>query len=160
MSVIYKSGDLLESTEKYIVHQTNVSSKGASGIAKAIFTKYPYSNVYKTRVSYSTPGEIQICGDVSKNERLVINLFGQYHPGPGESIIGDPDHFFVREAYFLSGLRKIMEIDNIESIAFPDHIGCGLAGGDWDHYKDMIEFFDFKINKIQNVQTIVYKKEE
>ena len=31
--------------------------------------------------------------------------------------------------------------DKPRSIAFPDHIGCGLAGGDWDTYLALLTNF-------------------
>ena len=30
---------------------------------------------------------------------------------------------------------------NLPSIAFPEQIGCGLAGGDWGAYERMLEEF-------------------
>lgn len=40
-------GDLLNATEKYICHQTNCLSQGsAAGIARAIFDRFPYADIY------------------------------------------------------------------------------------------------------------------
>ena len=47
-----------------------------------------------------------------------------------------------REVWFKECLQYIAEITpKLKSIAFPDHIGCGLGGGDWSDYQGMIEAF-------------------
>ena len=39
-------------------------------------------------------------------------------------------------------LPHLMEqVPGIRGVAFPDHIGCGLAGGDWQRYHSMISQF-------------------
>ncbi|OHT14843.1 hypothetical protein TRFO_14805 [Tritrichomonas foetus] len=131
-------GDLLSSKEKYIVHQCNCISKGAKGLAKAIYDKYPYADAYKIQPRKDTPGTIKIAGN-GKNQRFIINLFGQYKPGKPRP--GSSDSVESRLQFFKEGLSKILEIPNLESIAFPFNIGCGLAGGDWNSYYAAIEEF-------------------
>lgn len=65
-------------------------------------------------------------------------MFAQYAPGkprPG------PDSTDARTAAFLSCLDHIATIPHIVSVAFPFQIGSGLAGGDWDNYRGMIDRF-------------------
>lgn len=52
--------------------------------------------------------------------------------------------FESRELWFatcLDALGKHVDTLDAPVIAFPHGIGCGLAGGDWSHYKKMIEAF-------------------
>ena len=46
-----------------------------------------------------------------------------------------------RFAWFKSGLRQIAALPGLESVAFPDEIGCGLAGGVWADYRRALDEF-------------------
>jgi len=147
-------GNHLDAEEKYIAHQTNCVSTNASGIAKQIFDKYPYSDTYHNRTKPSEPGTIQVLGDGFVN-RFVINMYAQYYPGkPGYGI----DSKEMREKYFHQCLLQIAKISNLESVAFPFFIGCGLGGCDWDKYFGTLVNFSKFVEK-QNVKVVIYKLE-
>ena len=146
-------GDLLEAKEKYIVHQTNCVSSIASGLAYHLFKKYPYADVYSERLnsnyySYGSdivtkkdiPGTILIRGN-GKDKRYVINLMGQYYPGLPNMSKDHMDNEDHRRQYFYQCLVKISQIPELESIAFPYKIGCGLAGGDFKVYFNILKNF-------------------
>lgn len=133
------TGDLLEATEQYIAHQCNCVTNTAAGLAYYLFRKYPHSNVYFFRTSHSTPGTIQVCGD-GVNNRYVINMYSQYYPG-GAWDDFENDHYELRKDYFKNCLSEISKIPNIQSIAFPYKIGCGIAGGKWEDYLEMLNEF-------------------
>ena len=143
--IIHES--LLESDAKYIGHQCNCLSSYSAGLASSMFDKFPYENVYQQRVKpYYTLGEIIIRGN-GKNQRFIINMFGQYYPGRSK----DPRLFLKdgpkeRKEAFQDCLQQISAINDLNSIAFPWMIGCGLAGGDWDVYLSMIESFSKSID--------------
>ena len=84
-------------------------------------------------------GSIDIAGN-GEDKRYVINMFSQYYPGKCK-YPGNIDNAYLRVNAFQSCLNKISKIDNLESIAFPYEIGCGLAGGDWKEYEKMISDF-------------------
>ena len=44
-----------------------------------------------------------------------------------------------REKWFQECLDNLVGCTG--SVAFPDHIGCGMAGGNWAHYEQMIKGF-------------------
>lgn len=133
-------GDLLQATEQYIAHQVNCVTQGsAAGLARSLFKKYPYSDVYKNRVDKSLPGTITIHGD-GVNNRYIINMYSQYYPGKfNNSFLNDNQS--VREQYFTSSLKEISKIEDIKNIAFPYQVGCGLAGGNWEKYLNMLQDF-------------------
>jgi O-acetyl-ADP-ribose deacetylase (regulator of RNase III) len=168
-------GDLLESKEKYIVHQTNCCSTGAGGLAYYLFKKFPYADVYSCRdrsmhlgwstdeigsrpaVEHDQPGTIIIRGN-GKDQRYVVGVMGQYYPGgPGYGKHRDIDGPIVRQRYFHQALWELAQIENLESVAFPYGIGCGLAAGDWEvYFKILNNFADYLSGK---VDVVIYQKD-
>lgn len=128
--------DITLSDEQYIVHQCNCLTKGAAGLAKVLFDKYPYANVYADRTEPSVPGTIDVRGDCIF-DRGIINLFGQYYPG---GPTGDEPRE-QRVTWFINGLLAIKQLEWVESLAFPYQIGCGIAGGDWNRYNRILDKF-------------------
>lgn len=147
MSVKVINGDLLESNAKYIAHQCNVLSQKAGHLAKSVFNKYPYANVYGSRKrlinwreSRDRPGTISIMGD-GLNNRYVINMFAQIFPGSPRFPDSISDGHNAREKYFINCLKEISKISNLDSVGFPWQVGCGAAGGNWERYRSFIDEF-------------------
>jgi len=132
-------GDLLECDDRYIVHQCNCVTTSSAGIARAIFDRFPWADVYSERrgmtlpLSGHEPGEIIVRGN-GDDQRFVINLFGQRNGGRmGERGGGDDE--IARRWMFMRGLKRILQIsEDLVSIGFPWKIGCGIAGGDWEGF--------------------------
>ena len=129
-----------------------------------MFEKFPYSDIYAPRANYTReelplpgeePGNIVIKGN-GLDERYVINMIGQMFPGNVKYPDSMKDGFAARQTYFKDCLLKIMKIDNLESVAFPDHIGCGVAGGSWEIYEKLIDIFAKKVN----AEVFIYKLSE
>jgi len=146
------NGNILNSRSKYIAHQCNCVTSNSAGVAKVIFNKFPYSNVYEGRSRFShwsdtadKPGDITVCGN-GVGERYVINMMAQIYPGAPKFPDSKSDGFDARIKYFNKCLNKISRIDNLHSIAFPFGTGCSLAGGDWKVYHGMIDAFADYVN--------------
>lgn len=151
------TGDLLSATEKYIVHQTNcVSNGGAAGLAYYLFSKFPYANVYNGREEPSSPGTNIISGN-GQDQRYIVNLMGQYYPGGIH--YADHDNEAARKKYFHHALIRLAKVENLESIAFPFKIGCGIAGGNWDWYLGTICNFANFVKETQNTEVVIYQRE-
>lgn len=160
------TGDLLDSKEKYIAHQCNCLTENSAGTAKAIFDKWPHANTYVNRIkdenglttNIDTPGHITILGD-GKTDRYVINMYAQYYPGrpkfPKSTLDGIP----ARQNYFHRCLLRVAQIPELESIAFPWRVGCGLAGGDWEWTLGTIVNFANYIEEKQGARVVIYRKE-
>jgi O-acetyl-ADP-ribose deacetylase (regulator of RNase III) len=128
MSITIINGDLLQDGG-IIVHQVNCNTSVGKGLSEHVFRKYPYANVYNDG-TVRTPGTIIV-------RHNVVNLVGQCKPGKPNST----ETAAQREIWFWSALNQLgpmLKQHNIQTVAFPYGIGCGLAGGNWDHYYNMI----------------------
>lgn len=148
--------DLLNANEDYIVHQCNCISTNAKTLAKQIFDKYNYADSYKKRSrnnksTYSIPGTIEIFGN-GNDQRYIINAYAQYYPA---SCKYDNDTPAKRLMWFKTCLINISKIENIQTktIAMPFNIGCGIAGGNWDLYYNLISDFANK----EKINVTLYK---
>jgi O-acetyl-ADP-ribose deacetylase (regulator of RNase III) len=137
-------GNILSAKEQYIAHQCNCVTHTAAGLAAIIFTKWSYADCYSIRWKNDVPGNIEIRGN-GKENRFIINMFGQFNPGKPPSPEDEKDGIQARKKYFIECMKKI-EALKPDSIAIPWQIGCGLAGGDWDFYKKVIDKFAERIN--------------
>lgn len=162
------SDNLFNAKEKYLCHQCNCITNRAAHLAKDVFSKYPYANIYEERqkldgsiyMDYKEPsdkpGTIVIRGN-GLDQRYVINLLGQYYPGKSQKINHLLDSPEVRENYFYKSLLCIAKISNLESIAFPWKIGCGAAGGNWDNYLGNINNFAKYVYDNQKAKVVIYR---
>jgi hypothetical protein len=134
--------DLLKANETYICHQTNCVTNKSAHLSQAVFTEFPYADIYTCRKGYvDTPGTIIVKGAWASSERPVVNMLGQYYPGHSRYKGAKKDGEIARLRFFKSCLSYMLELEG--SFAFPWKIGCGAAGGDWEHYLDhLIRFSD------------------
>ncbi len=138
-------GNLFDSDARYICHQCNCVTTIGAHLAASMFKRFPYADIYAER-NHSVPkdettlGNIVIRGD-GESKRFVVNLLGQYYPGKSRFSAGIRDGHITREEAFQSCLEKISQIENLHSVAFPWMIGCGAAGGDWQHYQQLLMNF-------------------
>lgn len=147
---------IFNSKEKYLCHQCNCVTKRAAHLSKDVFTRYPYANIYSTRTNPDMPGFPIIKGNGS-DQRYVVNILGQYYPGSPKYPDSNLDGTKAREKYFYHALLRLAKVPNLESLAFPYAIGCGAAGGNWDHYLSMITNFANYIEKTQNAKVFIYQ---
>jgi O-acetyl-ADP-ribose deacetylase (regulator of RNase III) len=133
-NVTIEKGDLLKNNSQYICHQTNTKTTQGKGLSYAMFKAFPWSDVYTDNKNSRTPGTIEVRGD-GKKERFVVAMYAQRYPGPPKWA---NDTVEMREAWFRTCLELIEGLKPT-SVAFPKQIGCGLAGGNWEHYVGFIE---------------------
>lgn len=152
------TGNLFDSKEKYLLHQINCITTRSAHLAKDVFAKYPYADVYSSRKDSDIPGNIIIRGN-GDDQRFIIGLLGQYYPGKPKYPDSSKDGTLAREKYFYQCLLKVARIPNLESVAFPWHISCGAAGGNWNHYYGTIINFAKYINESQGAKVVIYQRE-
>jgi O-acetyl-ADP-ribose deacetylase (regulator of RNase III) len=152
-------GDLLESKDDVMVQQCNCVTIKAHGLSETISKRYPYANIYSKRISKSanraktpeTPGTCIISQQFDKP--FVAALLSQICPGkPGQwckvyDIDPKLDDAASRLKYFKSSLKDLLSTcikENWKSVSFPFKIGCGLAGGNWLLYFELIKEFELQ----------------
>ena len=134
--------NIFNSTEDYLCHQCNCVTTRAAHMAEAVFTKYPYSDIYTNREGKDEPGTIMVTGNKGKDQRQVVNMLGQYYPGYSNAPGGAIDGNEARIGYFRECLIAMSKLEPGSSFAFPWTIGCGAAGGDWGKYITMLKGFE------------------
>jgi O-acetyl-ADP-ribose deacetylase (regulator of RNase III) len=131
-------GNLLDAQVDIIAHCVNCQKTMGSGVAKSIHEKYPntFQQYYKF---FQTLGDVCI---TKEEPYYIANIFGQYNYGTEKRQLNYESLY--------TGLLKtavFMKKENLTSIAFPDMIGCGRAGGARPIVLAMIKyvFQDFEI---------------
>jgi hypothetical protein len=121
----------------YLAHQCNATTKGARGIAKEIFSKWPHANVYKEARQTGT----------CIVRYPIANLIAQQTPGKPRTK-NSADTTEQRLKWFEESLKDLttqiaasqrVHTQQAHCVLLPFRIGCGLAGGDWDQYRNKIE---------------------
>jgi hypothetical protein len=147
--------NILNVKKGYILHQCNCVTLDCIGLAKSLELYFPDNLPYKNRKKFGTkndPGTVYISGA----DPYIVNIFGQYLPG--KPTITETKK--VREKYFEDALDAFVDFldgtEEIVLIAIPYKIGCGLAGGNWNNYLDLILKFEKKLHEmnIKNEITI------
>lgn len=128
-------GDLLDIPKGILCHQVNCMGKMGAGLALQIKNKWPI--VYKTYITNHKKGNLQL-GKVFlikvAEDLFIANLCGQYHYGKGKQYTEyDALNNCFKELASWKGLYKHL------NIYIPIGIGCGLAGGDWNVVRKLIE---------------------
>ncbi|WP_024428304.1 macro domain-containing protein [Bacillus safensis] len=134
--------NILDTTKNIICHQVNCKGVMGAGLAKQIKSKYP--NVYKDykqlckdqNIKRGLLGATQFV-DVNEN-KTIANLFAQDSYG-----VKTRQTDYEAMELCLKSLKSVVTTDYSKykgcSIAIPYGIGCGLAGGDWNIVKQMID---------------------
>jgi len=164
-------GDLFDTQAKYLCHQCNCVTSSAAHLAWHVFKRYPYADVYSPRKetilqnsidepqviwSKDTPGDIIIRGN-GEDQRYVVAILGQYYPGTPRYPNDELDGTIARQKYFHQALWKLVQVEDLHSVAFPWGIGCGAAGGDWNVYYKIIGNFAKYLDSKADV--FIYLKE-
>lgn len=105
----------------------------ASGLAYFIGEKWPLAHPYRDKKNITTLGTVNF---VNVGEKIVVEMDAQYYPGPHDSEGVDSEENRIEA--FKRCLEKIRNA-GVKSLAFPKYVGCGLAAGDWEKYKRMLE---------------------
>lgn len=155
MSLQIIDGDLTTCSADCIVQQCNCLSIIPYGLAMDIKQKLnidPYGRRRRETKNCAVKedrdqvGTTTIFRRKSGIPRYVACLFAQFAPGKPEiyfrEITAGSDTEANRRRWFVKCLfdlsEQLQDLPDVKSVAFPYLIGCGLAGGDWKSYNDMI----------------------
>jgi len=126
--------DLLEVEADYLAHQCNATGNRSLGLSSVIFKKWPSANVYsgKNKVMDRKIGTLIV-------RENIINMIAQIKPGKPNKTHDSKEE---RKKAFEKCLEEIGKLEYGEfSVAFPFGIGCGLAGGNWKEYEQILKDF-------------------
>lgn len=141
--------DILKVTEGVIVQQVNCRGVMGAGLAKQIRQAYPQVyNSYKKACSMYTPEQLLGMVQLIKisDELTICNFFAQLNYGKSK--------VQTNYAAFELALNKLaLKMGYDMPIYIPYKIGCGLAGGDWEVIKELIDV------TLCNHDVIICKKE-
>lgn len=148
----FRNGNLLDADVEYICHQVNCQGRMGSGIAKSIRERWPVVyDEYRAKFDEMEEKLIEVCGswesqvDISDvllgdvqlvrvgDNKTVVNLFAQQYYGYDGKRYTSYDGFWT----CLGKIRETVPVG--AKIGFPDHIGCGLGGANWEVICTMIE---------------------
>lgn len=175
--------DYSENPNALIVQQNNCTARKLhpGSLAHAIVEKFPKCDPYSTREGLLFPnlaikedrakmGDILIF-DNGPDRARVACLFAQYKMGTAnsqyymasakvdkeyKSMPDDNDARFLAFGQCLEKLsQEILKNDKINTIVFPEKIGCNRAGGNWSRYRGAIEAF---ASEIENVEIKIVRR--
>ena len=145
-------GDVCDATEDLILQQNNCVAVRPHGLSEHIALRFPYANPYGVRKGLGRrnlaiqqdqpePGNIRIFKPLHPTHGpTFVSMFAQYGMGrPGAyTLDGYWESFEDRRDWFRTCLNKVATL-RPASVAMPWNIGCGLAGGDWKEYEQIID---------------------
>jgi O-acetyl-ADP-ribose deacetylase (regulator of RNase III) len=133
--IVYINGNIFNTKADVIAHCVNCRKIMGGGLALQIKNRYPI--VYQKYCDIIDEKGPENCFGKSLIIRLedisIANLFGQMDFGTDKRYL---DYSALESAF--NDLTRQMENHNFNTIAFPDLIGCGLAGGNREVILKMI----------------------
>ena len=137
------AGDILKVTNGIICHQTNYHGSMGGGVAAAIAENILTDEQYKEYEDYckaaggTALGTVQFIG--CGNGLIVANMFCQDEArarGGTENQADITDYDAMRRC--ISRVRSMAIIQG-KRLYFPHKLGCGIAGGDWETVKFILQ---------------------
>lgn len=121
-----------------------------AGIARQIASMYPKADQVDKESHLPPKKRLGKFTFTQEGETTIVNLYGQYEYGRGTktnytSLEEAIDTFFSMAIYN----NKI----DLSKVGVPYNMGCGLAGGDWDKVKAILERQSSK----HNIDIYTYK---
>lgn len=147
-------GNILDTPFQFIAHQVNCQGVMGAGLARQIKMKYP--EVFQDYVKYCKLfSKDNLFGSgfgswTRDNKHCILNIFGQFGYGIGKRQT-DYDALYAGFAYVIKLIRDTYFVTNKSYqivIAIPYGIGCGLAGGDWNEVKSVLEAIEKECNVV------------
>lgn len=140
------TGDIVTEAYPIFCHQVNCRGVMGAGLAKQIRSEYPevyHEYKYVCSNGNAVLGKIQPVE--TSDDRICINMYAQYSYGRDRQYTNYDAFKKCLDAVkaFVSSPQIGLKMSYFEKkeVAFPMYIGCGLAGGDWNKIRPMLEAF-------------------
>jgi len=140
--ISHRIGNLLDQPDiEVIVHQANIYHTFGAGIARAILNTFPYA--FEADKAFAAKGDTDKLGSFSVGSAwdsgvpvgfnpIVINMYSQEGLSPSHT-----NYDYMVKA--LARLVQFLNLMEIKKVGFPYQMGCGLADGNWEIVKVIIE---------------------
>ena len=140
--MIYRvKGDIFDPQYEVFCHQVNCQHVMGGGLAKEVKNRYP--EVYQEYEDREYPFLGAIDWIHTHDNRICVNMYAQEDYGTYERFTD-----YIGFAQCLVELSDYLHsIPQEYKVAFPDHIGCGLGGGDWHVIYALIQDFEKTIKQ-------------
>lgn len=129
--------DITNVRKGIIVHQVNCQGVMGSGVAKALYTKWPEVKKKFLEYSHNNRDSRDMLGTIQqvyiKDDLVVVNGFSQLNYGTSSkryTSYDAVDNVFRQVAY----LQRQLDLP----VYVPYNYGCGLGGGDWNIVETII----------------------
>lgn len=163
-------GNILGIRRGIVCHQVNCQNVMGSGVAKALYTKYPNVKAEYHRYIEQTNHNFRASRSMSLHPRyflgytqfitsdknfpssefVVANLFGQEYFGRDKTKVYT-DYAALDNALAEAVRKRDAWFGNLEDkveVYVPYGIGCGTANGDWNIVSKIIEKYDVVVVKL------------
>lgn len=144
-------GDLIRDGRGILCHQVNYLGVMGGGIALSIKDKLLTDKQYKCYqaecLSYGSETLGEVMYMTCKDGRIVANMFSQNDFSAFRN--GDITNYEAMEKCF-RGIRAYAEQHNLP-VSIPGYIGCGIAGGDWNHVMGII----YSVFQDSNIDVVI-----
>lgn len=134
----YKKGCLIKAFKggevDVIAHQCSAFHTMGAGVAKAIAQEFPHAEAADKATEYGSKALLGWFTYALTDYGYIYNLYGQYGCGKG----GRHTNYDHLENALLGMKHDLLSRGYKGKIGLPK-IGCGLAGGDWDVVKYIIQ---------------------
>ena len=138
--IINIQSNIFDTEADGIIHQCNCFHTMGGGIAKAIRAKYPeaYDADLQTKYGdYNKLGTYSIAQ--TSDGKYIYNMYSQYHYGSMGNLPGERQTNYESMYSGLFYIKNHAKKNNLESLAVPHGIGCGLARGSWNIVHEIIK---------------------
>jgi O-acetyl-ADP-ribose deacetylase (regulator of RNase III) len=143
------TGDLVENASDYdvIVHGVNCHCTMRSGVAKAIRERFPEAYEVDLKTVKGDKSKLGTISHTINTVPIVVNAYTQYNYLPRNVV--NADYNAIR-----SCMKEIRKKFHGKKIGLPK-IGAGLAGGDWNIIRQIIE----EELSDENVTIVIWKEQ-
>jgi O-acetyl-ADP-ribose deacetylase (regulator of RNase III) len=136
--ITHRIGNLLEQPDiDVIIHQANLFHTFGAGIARAIKQKFPYAFEADLQSIYGTEDKLGGftwgCPEVSGSSPIVVNMYSQTTLSPSHTSY---DYMYEALTLFVDFIEPFQ---SVKKVGIPYGMGCGLADGNWEIVKIIIE---------------------
>lgn len=142
------TGDICVIEEGLIMHQVNCQNVMGSGVAKALYEKYPAVKTEYHKFCAEYPKE-QLLGsfqEVPVSDKLVVvNSFTQDKYGRDRSVVYTDEDLLIQNLKGLDALAKERKVFGF----VPYGIGCVLANGNWLRVEKALQETDLFVVKLK-----------